>query len=94
MAVADSETFQVQHPQRFHDRLRSGGRIEMIARKFRAHAALRKRLESVDRGQFVRRHSPGLERSFRQQQLGRVKRGEHGQQILRVRVRGELEFAG
>ena len=94
MRVADAETLQIQHPQRFHDRPGAGRRIEMVARKLRAGAALRERMEGVDGDLFVRRIPPGVERSFRQQQLARVKRGEHRQEILRVHVGGEPEFAG
>ena len=94
MVVADAKAFQIQHPQRLHNSLCAGRRIERISWKFRASAALCKRVESVYGDLVVRRIPPRVERSFRQQQLARVDRGEHGQKILRVRIGSEPEFAG
>jgi hypothetical protein len=92
--MAESETLQVQHAQGVHDGSCTGGRIEKVARKLRAGAPRRERLERVFGDLLVWRMAPVLDRAFGHQQFAWIECGEHGQEIHRMRVRGYSEFAG
>ncbi len=94
VGVVEAETLQVQHAQRLHDRPRARGGVEMVGGKLRAGAAGAEGVQGMHRGLLVRRRAPGLERSLNHEHLARIERGEHGQQVFRMRVGGDLEFAG
>ena len=94
VGVAEAEPLEVQHAERLHHRARAGHRVEVIGGKLGAGASGGECLEGMHYGLLVRGGAPGVDRALGHQRLARIEGSEHGQQVFRMRVGGDLELAG
>jgi len=93
MGVRETEPLEVQHPKGIHDGLGSCGAFEVITRQLRAEPAGAKAMQRVHRRLVVGQGLPARQFALGDQQLRRIERRQHGQEIFHPRIGADLEFA-
>jgi hypothetical protein len=94
VTVGQAETLQVEHAERVHDGLRAAAGLEVVTRQLGGKARRAELVQRVHGVLLVRGGLPFGEVALDQDELGRVERGQDGQQVLGMGVGRDAEFAG